>query len=145
MPPVVARLIFFTPIMKNDITTRADIELMVDTFYQQVKKDPVIGYIFNDVVQLSWEVHIPVMYNFWETILLGGAAYKGNPMSPHIELNKKEPLTQEHFNRWLELFSQTIDTLFEGEKANEAKTRAQHMAALILFKVQQSHNPSFVQ
>lgn len=145
MPPVVARLIFFIPTMKSDITTRADVELMVDTFYQQVKKDPVIGYIFNDVVQLSWEVHIPVMYNFWENILLGGTAYKGNPMSPHIDLDKKEPLTEEHFNRWLELFTQTINQLFEGEKAEEAKTRARHMAALIQFKVQQSHNPNFIQ
>ena len=110
-----------------------------------MKQDPTIGYIFNDVVQLSWEVHIPVMYNFWETILLSGTAYKCNPMSPHIELDKKEPLTEEHFNRWLELFTQTIDQLFEGEKANEAKTRARHMAALIQFKVQQSHNPNFVQ
>jgi hemoglobin len=130
--------------MKPDISTRANIELMIDSFYTRVKADDVIGYIFNDMVQLSWQVHIPIMYNFWETILLGVANYKGNPMGPHIHLDKKETLKPEHFERWLELWHQTIDELFEGEKATEAKTRARHMAALIQFKVEESRKPGFV-
>ena len=131
--------------MKKDITTRADIELLVDSFYKLVKKDEVIGYIFNDVVNLSWEKHIPVMYNFWDTILLGSNTYKGNPMQIHIDLDKKETLKPEHYERWVKLFTETIDSLFEGDKAEEAKTRAKNMMGLIAFKVEQSRNPKFVQ
>lgn len=131
--------------MKKDISTRQDIEKMVDSFYTLVKKDEVIGYIFNEVVELSWVKHIPVMYNFWDTILLGSNTYKGNPMQIHIDLDKKETLKPEHYERWVKLFTETIDSLFEGDKAEEAKTRAQNMIGLIAFKVEQSRNPKFVQ
>lgn len=118
---------------------------MVDSFYTLVKKDEVIGYIFNEVVELSWDKHITVMYNFWDTILLGNIAYKGNPMQAHIDLDKKETLQPEHYERWVKLFTETIDNLFEGDKAEEAKTRAKNMMGLIAFKVEQSRNPKFVQ
>ena len=51
---------------RKDIEGRADIEILIDAFYTKVKKDEVIGHFFTEVVQLSWEHHIPVMYNFWE-------------------------------------------------------------------------------
>ncbi len=131
--------------MKTDITTRKDIELLVDSFYTLVKKDDVIGYIFNDVVKLSWETHMPTMYNFWDTILLGSNTYKSNPMQAHIELDKKETLQPAHYKRWVKLFTETIDALFEGTKAEEAKTRAKNMIGLIAFKVEQSRDSNFVQ
>jgi hemoglobin len=129
----------------KDIETRADIELLVNSFYIKVKADAVIGYIFTDVVNLSWEKHIPVMYSFWETILLGVATYKGNPMHAHIELDKKEQLKPAHFEQWVKLFTETIDENFSGPKAEEAKTRAHHMMALIAFKVEQGRKPFFIQ
>ncbi|TAH05859.1 MAG: group III truncated hemoglobin, partial [Sphingobacteriales bacterium] len=56
---------------RHDIQTAADIQLLVDSFYKQVLPDPLIGYIFTDIAQLSWEKHIPIMYQFWGSILLG--------------------------------------------------------------------------
>ena len=56
--------------MKTDIQSRADIELLINTFYDKVKNDDVIGYIFNNVVNVNWEHHLPIMYNFWEFSLL---------------------------------------------------------------------------
>jgi len=82
----------------TDISTRAHIEILIDEFYKKVIADPVIGFIFTDVVKLSWEKHIPVMYSFWESMLLGENTYKGNPMVKHIELDKLVTLTPEHFN-----------------------------------------------
>ena len=123
--------------MKKDILTRADIELLVDNFYSKVKQDPVIGYIFSDVAQLDFDHHLPIMYRFWETTLLGALGYKGNPMTVHMQLDKKEKLTEAHFDRWLQLFSESLDDLFEGETASEAKNRASQIARLMLFKVQQ--------
>ncbi len=72
----------------KDIQERKDIELLVDEFYKKVLKDDVIGHFFTEVVQLDWEKHIPIMYDFWETTLLGNIKYKGNPMVKHIELSK---------------------------------------------------------
>ena len=124
--------------MKKEISSRADVELLVDEFYKKVLKDEIIAYIFTEVVQLSWEVHIPIMYDFWETILLDKISYKGNPMLKHIALDKKEHLTEAHFERWLKLFFETLDENFVGEKAEEAKKRANGIAQMMLFKIQQT-------
>ncbi len=121
----------------TDILSESDIKLLVDEFYKKVVVDPVIGFIFNDVVKLSWEKHIPVMYAFWSSFLLGTNTYTGNPMSKHIELDKKVALTKIHFDRWLELWEGTVNENFKGVNADEAKTRAKHIAGLMLFKIEQ--------
>lgn len=64
----------------RDIENREDIILLVNTFYDDVKADKTIGDIFNKVVAVNWDEHLPKMYDFWEGILLGGGAFKGNPM-----------------------------------------------------------------
>ena len=67
-------------IMKKDISTSEDVKTLVDAFYNDVKSDPIIGYVFTDVAKVDWEEHLPRMYKFWEFALLGNAIYKGNPM-----------------------------------------------------------------
>ena len=121
-----------------DISTRTHVEMLVDEFYKKVIADPVIGFIFTDVVKLSWEKHIPVMYSFWGSMLLGENTYKGNPMVKHIELDKLVTLTPEHFARWLQLWVTTVRQLFSGPKAEEAIDRARNIAGLMLHKVEQS-------
>ena len=123
---------------KKDIATEADIQVLVDTFYEKVLVDPVIGFIFTDVVQLSWEKHIPIMYTFWASILLGNHSYSGNPMTKHIDLDKKITLTQEHFDRWMELWEANVQAHFTGDIANEAINRARMIAPLMLHKVTES-------
>ena len=131
--------------MKRLIKGREDIEFLVDEFYRKVKKDEIIGYIFNEVVNFSWEVHIPIMVSFWDSILFDKGTYKGNVMMQHIELNKKSPLKPEHFEQWKKLFFETLDENFEGEKMEEAKKRVEMMAALMLYKIDQSSNRNFIQ
>ena len=131
--------------MKKEITCRADIELLVDEFYKKVVKDEIIGYFFTEVVELDWDQHIPIMYRFWETMLLDNMIYKGNPMLVHIDLHKKSPLTKAHFDRWQALFFETLDEYFTGERVDEAKRRAENMASLMLYKIEQSENPNFIQ
>ena len=94
--------------MKPDITCRADIEKFIVDFYQKVRADETIGFIFNDVVQMNWEKHIPLIVDFWETILLDNPVYKKNAMEVHFDLNKKIPLQKEHFTSWLLLFGQPL-------------------------------------
>lgn len=120
--------------MKTDIRNRKDIEKLVNAFYDKVKKDDVIGYLFNDVAKVKWELHLPIMYDFWENILFYSGNYSGSPMVVHKELHQKSPMNQQHFQHWNDLFSETVDKLFEGVKANEIKERASNIAQVIMYK-----------
>lgn len=115
--------------MKPDISNSADIRTLIDAFYEKVKKDEVIGFIFNDVAQVDWPHHLPIMYSFWEFLLLGTPdAYRGNPIQKHLDLHLKIPLKNEHFDRWVSLFQSTVDELFEGPNAESAKFRGYAIA-----------------
>lgn len=120
--------------MKTDIKNRNDIEKLINTFYEKVKKDVIIGYFFNDVAKVNWELHLPKMYDFWENILFFSANYEGNPMAVHKSLHKKSPMNQSHFNHWNELFTTTVDELFVGAKAEEIKNRALNISAAMMYK-----------
>jgi hemoglobin len=131
--------------MKRDISNRADIQQLVDTFYTKVRSDEVIGYLFNDVAQINWELHLPRMYDFWENIIFQTGSFKGNPMVAHVQLHEKSPLTKEHFARWQQLFLATVNELFEGEKTELAKQRALSIATMMQLKVFPSNNPKSIQ
>ena len=131
--------------MNKDITHINDIRHLVDTFYRRVIEDDVIGYFFTSVVALDFEKHLPVMYQFWETILLGNAAYKGNPVQKHLDLHQREPLKEYQFDRWLALWNGTVDDLFEGKNASQAKQKAKTMKELMLAKIKFMNKPGAVQ
>lgn len=121
--------------MKKDIENRQDIQLLVDNFYTKVKADVTIGYFFREVIPVNWESHLPRMYSFWETVLLGQASYKGNPLLKHIDINRLQPLLHEHFDQWLVLWRQTINELFEGSIAESAKYKPEQMKMIMLSKM----------
>lgn len=116
---------------KTDIQTLDDVQLMVNTFYGRVQEDDLIGPIFNKKLEGRWSVHLQKMYTFWQTILLDEYTYQGRPFPPHAQL----PIEGEHFERWLELFDQTVADLFQGPNAEEAKSRGRKMAALFQVKL----------
>jgi hemoglobin len=126
--------------MKNDISSRQDIEQLIIQFYDKVKPDPSIGFIFTDVVKIDWAHHIPVIVDFWEGILLDNPVYQKNAMEVHYHLNNKMPLEKIHFKTWLNLFISTVDDLFEGKKAALAKSRAKSIAAVMQFKMGINNN-----
>ena len=123
---------------KQDIESRKDIELLVDTFYEKVLKDETIGYIFSEIANIDLAKHMPLMYDFWETTLFHKANYKGNPMKVHVDLNENVPLKKAHFDQWLSMFNKTVDELFSGEKAELAKTRALSIATVMQIKIYQA-------
>ncbi len=131
--------------MKKEITTREDITLLVESFYTEVKEDDLIGYIFRDLNHFSWDTHIPVMINFWCTLLLDEMSYKGNPMLKHIDLHRQIPLNQAHFTRWKELFFKTLENHFIGDRVEEAKKRVNAMEILMLMKIRDSEQGHFIQ
>lgn len=122
--------------MKKDISTRQDIELLVNTFYDKVRINPVLGPIFNDVAKVEWDTHLPRMYTFWAAQLLGEGGFTGNSMQKHVKLSTLTRLSEVEFTEWLSLFFETTDELFDGEKALTAKTNASNIARLMLHKIQ---------
>ena len=111
-----------------DITDRSDCERLVRAFYGRALTDPIIGWIFTDIAHLDLEAHVPQIASFWETILLGAQSYRGGAFRPHAELHMKVPLRSGHFERWLVLWRETVDSLFEGERAELAKSHAVRVA-----------------
>jgi hemoglobin len=112
--------------MNPDITTREDIDALMVRFYGRAMKDPVIGYLFTDVAQLDLAHHLPVIGDFWESTLFGTGSYarhRRNPLLIHAELDRQEPLQPHHFERWLELFTSSVDETFAGMRAEFAKQR----------------------
>lgn len=111
-----------------DIIDRNDVITFVDRFYDKVKGDALLGPAFAHV---NWQNHLPVMYNFWSSMLLDDQSYRGNPLQRHFQL----PIGTEHFNRWLQLFKETIDENFSGGNASEVKIRAQAIAHVFQIKM----------
>lgn len=116
--------------IKHDIKTMYDIRSLVDTFYGTVREDDLIGPIFLGKIT-DWSVHLEKMYRFWQTILLEEYTYNGAPFPPHATL----PIQRTHFDRWLNLWYQTVDSLFQGKVAEEAKWRGERMAGVFLSKL----------
>lgn len=127
--------------MKADITNRSDIQQLIDSFYTKVRADDTIGYLFNDVAKVNWEQHLPRMYDFWESIIFQTGNFRGNPMTAHMALHQRSPLSKSHFDRWLSLFNQTVDELFEGNNAELAKQRALSIATMMQIKIASSNDP----
>jgi hemoglobin len=125
---------YTTQAMENslpDITTERDIRLLIDSFYGLVNQDSLLSLIFNDHAKVDWPHHLPTMYEFWNSLLLGTMSYQGQPFPKHMVL----PIQKEHFERWLQLFTTTVDALFSGNKAEEAKARAGSIARIFQYKM----------
>ena len=114
----------------TDVTTREDIHYLVRTFYTKVRKDTLLGPIFNNHIN-DWEFHLEHITNFWESSIFFSTNYKGNPLKVHQQIDQAENynITEYHFGIWLNHWIQTIEHLYEGENANKLKMRARKMAS----------------
>ncbi|WP_413668972.1 group III truncated hemoglobin [Mucilaginibacter sp. Mucisp86] len=115
----------------NDIQDITSIKLLVDEFYTRVRLDGLLGPVFAEVIKDDWQPHLDKMYAFWNAALFGVPGFKGNPFARHAPL----PIGNAHFDRWLELFKDTVDAHFTGPMANDAKNRAGLMAVMFMSKL----------
>lgn len=115
----------------HDIENREDIAALITEFYTRAFADPVLGPIFIDIARMDLAAHMPVMCDFWETVLFQAGLYKGNAFSVHLDLHGKAPLTPMHFQRWLDIWESTVDDLFVGDTAIRAKVQAGRLAGSI--------------
>lgn len=117
--------------MEKDITSRADIEKLVTTFYEKVLADPLLGPVFNGHKSINWERHMPLMCDFWENILFYTGSYTGNPINLHQHLHKVMLLNKTHFQQWNILFIEAVDGHFSGKNALLIKQRALNISVII--------------
>ena len=125
---------------KKDIKSRDDVYLLVSSFYNKVRKDPILGPFFNDTIK-DWDAHLERLTTFWESSLFITRKleqkYLGNPLEAHIKVDAENnhTITETHFGLWLNLWFQTIDELFEGDYAENAKRRARKMSTFLYLKI----------
>ena len=115
----------------KEIKNRQDIALLVNTFYTKVRKDELLGPIFNShIPEESWPEHLHKLTDFWVTNLLGEVCFKGNPSQAHAQVDKNlnHSISQIHFGQWLKLWFNSIDSLYAGELADRAKNAARKMS-----------------
>ncbi len=120
----------------KDITSREDVFLLVTTFYAKVRKDELLGSVFNTIIK-DWEQHFEHLTDFWESNLFFGKKYKGDPIQKHIDVDRffDGKINELHFGAWMNLWYESIDELFVGDTAQIAKNRARNMGTFIHLKM----------
>ena len=121
---------------RRDLADRDDVEALTDAFYRTAFTDPLIGPVFTDVAQMDLAVHLPVICDFWESVLFRTGSYRRNALQPHLAVHRMEPLGPEHFARWLAIWKATVDSLFSGDRAEVAKLQAERIAGAMLRRLQ---------
>ena len=98
------------------------IDRCVRLFYEKGFADPLLGPVFRAIPE--FEAHIGVIVDFWSRQLLGTDRYQGRPFPPHWKL----AIDPEHFDRWMELFSEAARDVLPADLADQAITKAGHMS-----------------
>ena len=121
--------------MKKDIETREELEDFLRAFYKKAFADEMIGHFFTEVVPLDLETHIPVIANFWESVVFNKPSYRKNVMEVHRHIHLLSKIKNEHLDRWVKIFTETLDENFEGSRTELMKQRARSIAALMDIKL----------
>jgi len=126
---------------KSDIKTRDDIYRLISQFYAKVREDIALGPFFNETIK-DWDAHLEHLTTFWESSLFLKTRYYGNPLEAHVKVDAahNHSIKNEHFGLWLNLWYQTIDELFEGDYAENAKRRARKMGTFLYLKIFEARN-----
>ena len=115
---------------RGALTARADVEVLVRSFYRYAAMDELLGPIFS-AAQVNWDAHVATLTDFWAWQLLGERGYTGHPLRAHEPVHARTPFIDAHYERWLDLFVSTVDEHFVGDNAELAKHRATKMAAAL--------------
>lgn len=111
-----------------DLTGRADVEALLRRFYDRVMVDDVLIGPFAELRAGGLDSHIPVMADFWQTVLFRAGLYRGSALHAHRRVHQQTPLSGRHFVRWLTVWNETVDEMFRGPVAEHAKIQAARIA-----------------
>ena len=81
--------------MKTDIQNKADIKLLIESFYGKARIDPLLGPVFAAAVKDDeWPHHIETITTFWNSVLFMVPGYRGGAFRKHAPL----PIEKRHFD-----------------------------------------------
>jgi len=112
----------------TDLSTCADIDALLRDFYSRALIDEELVEPFTELREQGLESHLPVMCDFWETVLFGTKSYRGSALTVHKGLHETHPLTVVHFQRWLVLWIEVVEERHAGPFATRAVVQASRMA-----------------
>ena len=112
----------------TDLATRVDVHALLARFYGRVLADDLLAAPFTDVREKGLDAHLPVMCDFWETVLFRAGLYQGSALDVHRHIHHDHPLSHRHFVRWLTLWLDTVDAMYRGPVAEQAKLQARRIA-----------------
>jgi hemoglobin len=111
--------------MRTDSIDETTIARMVDAFYVEIRRDPLLGPVFERAIGDTWPAHLATMGKFWSSLMLTSGRYKGNPLAVHRGVPGLDPSM---FERWLQLFSATVTEQFEPLSAQAILAKARRIA-----------------
>lgn len=127
------------PASLPDLEEKEGIIPLIDLFYSKVRADPLVGPVFADIAAVDWEKHLPTMVGFWQSVLFSGESgvetYRGNLIGAHAALLSKTSMEWPRFERWLALFTEAVDTLYAGPRAEHIKRCADDMANVLYSRI----------
>lgn len=113
----------------GDLDRRAAVHDLVVRFYREIVFDDLLGPVFDEVAEVDWAVHIPVLVDYWSRVLLGEQDYRGSLLAAHRHVHEIEPFRLDHVDRWYALWVRSIDEGWRGPNADRAKRHAARVAA----------------
>jgi hemoglobin len=113
---------------ERDLEDSAAVSDLVDAFYERVLQDPTLAPVFIDVAGIDLDDHLPRIKAFWRKMLFGEPGYGRNMVARHASIHARFRFERRHFDRWLALFHETVDSLFAGPGAERAKALATRIA-----------------
>lgn len=105
--------------------TEADLKRLVDAFYARVRRDDMLGPIFNGAID-DWPEHLERLQAFWSSVMLTSGRYKGHPIPAHVR--HETAITPAAFERWLALWRETTDALLAPAHAAAMQDKAARIA-----------------
>lgn len=116
------------------------ITLLVHGFYADVRRDALLGPVFEKALDGRWDAHLQRLVDFWSTVALGTRSFKGDVFGKHMAL---EGVTPAHFAAWVALWQQHTHRLFAPDVARDLQVAA-HGIARNLFRGYFGSDPAFV-
>lgn len=119
--------------MSDAAITEEQIARLVPTFYDRVRRDEVLGPIFDGAIE-DWPHHLERLQAFWSSVMLTSGRYKGQPMVAHVR--HAGHMTPQNFARWLELWRQTTEDVLGPQAAAAFQEKAARIAESLQLGVQ---------
>ncbi|WOJ93760.1 group III truncated hemoglobin [Congregibacter variabilis] len=113
---------------RTDPDVREQIDAFVDAFYERMLADPLLAPLFIEVARIELAEHLPRIKAYWRKMLLGDSEYQRHMMRKHREVDARQVFADEHYQRWLFLFEETLAKHPLGVKTDSASELARRVA-----------------